>query len=316
MASPFPRIAVPRIWLLSAAAVLLAVFALELSLSARTESQTFDEPAHMYAGYSYWLRSDFGINPEHPPLVKLAATLPLLLSRPKYPEPLQIHFRAQSGYGGMQMMSEPGADRMLSHVRAAVSIFVFALALLVFFAAREMFCDAAALLALLLFVFDPLILAHGPLLGTDMGATCCIFAAIYAFYRYVKRPRMLPLGICCLATGFAFAAKHSAILVFPMIFLLAALELFIVPKNDNPSDAPNMTTRVLRVAAACMTILIAAVAILWAFYGFRYAAARRTADGAADGCLPSGPASPARSKSDRLRRAASLVAGVVSLRPD
>ncbi len=132
MASSFPRIAVPRMWLLSAVAVLLVVFALELSLSARTESQTFDEPAHMYAGYSYWLRSDFGINPEHPPLVKLVATLPLLVSRPKYPEPVPIHFRAQSGFGGMQMMNEPGADAMLAHVRTAVSTFAFVLALLVF----------------------------------------------------------------------------------------------------------------------------------------------------------------------------------------
>ena len=111
MATSFPRIAVPHKWFLPAIAALFVVFALELYLSVRLESQTFDEPAHMYAGYSYWLRSDFGINPEHPPLVKLVATLPLLLSRPKYPEPLQIHFRAQSGFGGMLMMNEPGAGR-------------------------------------------------------------------------------------------------------------------------------------------------------------------------------------------------------------
>ena len=273
MPSSFPRIAVPRIWLLSAVAVLFIVFALEISLSVRTESQTFDEPAHMYAGYSYWLRSDFGINPEHPPLVKLVATLPLLLSKPKYPEPVHIHFRAESGYGGMRMMSVPGADAMLAQVRASVSIFVFVLALFVFLAAREMFGDAAALLALLLFVFDPLILAHGPLLGTDMGATCCIFAAIYAFYRYVKRPTLLRLGICCLATGLAFASKHSAILVFPMIFLLAAFELFLAPRtNDHSARAPGIKKRALRMAAAYAAIVVASIVILWAFYGFRYAA--------------------------------------------
>jgi len=272
MSSSFPRIAVPRLWLLSAVAVLLVVFALELWLSARTESQTFDEPAHMYAGYSYWLRSDFGINPEHPPLVKLVATLPLLLSRPKYPDPIQIHFRAQSSFGGMLMMGLPGADAMLSHARAAASIFAFVLALLVFLAAREMFGDVAALLALLLFVFDPLILAHGPLLGTDMGATCCIFAAIYAFYRYVKRPTLLRLGVCCLATGLAFASKHSAILIFPMIFLLAAFELFSAPKHDQPEPVPAIKRRALRMAGAYAAIVVASIVILWAFYCFRYAA--------------------------------------------
>lgn len=278
MASPFPRTNVPRKFLLPAIAALFLVIAAEIYFSVRTESQTFDEPAHMYAGYSYWLRSDFGINPEHPPLVKLVATLPLLVSRPKYPEPIQIHFRAESGFGGMRMMSRPGADAMLAHVRAAVSIFVFVLGVLVFFAAREMFGDVAALLALLLFVFDPLILAHGPLLGTDMGATCCIFGAIYAFYRYVKRPTLLRLGVCCLATGLAFAAKHSAILVFPMIFLLAAFELFNAPQSsdqrnsDQPAPVPGNQRRALRMAGAFAAIVVASVVILWAFYGFRYAA--------------------------------------------
>lgn len=278
MSSSFPRISVPRKWFLPAVALLFAVFALELYLSVRLESQTFDEPAHMYAGYSYWLRSDFGINPEHPPLVKLVATLPLLLSKPKYPDPLQVFFRGQSAFGGMQMMSEPGADVILAHARAAVSIFVLVLGLLVLLAAREMFGDAAALLALLLFVFDPLILAHGSLLGTDMGAACCIFAAIYAFYRYVKRPTILRLGVCCVATGLAFAAKHSAILVFPMIFLLATFELFFAPRDadhqttDSSAAKPGIKKRVLRMAGAYIAIVVGAVVILWAFYGFRYAA--------------------------------------------
>jgi len=265
---------VPRAWFISAAAVLFLIFALELYLSARLESQTFDEPAHMYAGYSYWLRGDFGINPEHPPLVKLLATLPLLVSRPKYPEPLPIFFRAQSAFGGMTMMDQPGADAMLAHVRAAVSVFAFALGLLVLLAAREMFGDRAALLALLLVVFDPLILAHGPLLGTDIGATCCIFGAVYAFYRYVGKPTYLRLGVCCLAAGLAFAAKHSAILVFPMLALLGAYEVLLAPKEETQAQSPqsNLGRRALRMAAAYAVIVAAAVVILWAFYGFRYAA--------------------------------------------
>ncbi len=267
------KTSLPRLWLFSAASLLLLVFAAELYLSVRLESETFDEPAHMYAGYSYWLHSDFGINPEHPPLVKLVATLPLLVDRPPYPAPVNIFFRAQSAFGGMQMMHAPEGQRILAHVRAAVSIFGFILALLVLFAAREMFGDTAALIALLLFVADPLILAHTPLLGTDMGAACCIFASIYAFYRYSKRPTLLRLAVCCLAAGLAFAAKHSAILVFPMIFLLAVFELYLAPKNADISAAPPATKhRVLRMAGAYLAIAVSAFVILWAFYGFRYSA--------------------------------------------
>jgi hypothetical protein len=63
---------------------------------------------------------------------------------------------------------------MLNHARTAVSVFAFLLAVLLAVAAREMFGEAAALFALTLFVFDPLLVAHGPLLGTDVGAACCV----------------------------------------------------------------------------------------------------------------------------------------------
>lgn len=85
-----------RQWFWPAVVGLLMLFAAEVFLSARQESQTFDEPAHLYAGYSYWLHSDFGINPEHPPLVKLVAAVPLLAQKPHYPDPANIFFRAQS----------------------------------------------------------------------------------------------------------------------------------------------------------------------------------------------------------------------------
>ncbi len=262
-----------RKWFVPVLAGLFVIFAIELYLSARLESQTFDEPAHLYAGYSYWLHSDFGINPEHPPLVKLIASLPLLSNKPPYPTPPNIHFRAQSAIGGMALMSGPGAQTLLAHARSAVSIFAFALGLLIVFAAREMFGDEAALIALVLFVFDPLILAHGPLIGTDMGATCCIFAAVYAFYRFCKQPSYVRLGICCLAAGLALAAKHSAILLFPILAMLIVAELLFI-RGDQSTSKPAVPPlrQWLKSAGVFATILVVAVAILWAFYGFRYAA--------------------------------------------
>jgi len=62
----------------SIALVLMLVLAAELSLSVRWQSETFDESVHLFAGYRYWKHRDFGANPEHPPLVKLVAALPLL----------------------------------------------------------------------------------------------------------------------------------------------------------------------------------------------------------------------------------------------
>jgi hypothetical protein len=136
-----------------------------------------------------------------------------------------------------------------------------------------MFGDLAALLALLLFVFDPMILANGPLLGTDMGATCCIFGAVYAFYRCAKRQSVLRLGICCVAAGLALASKHSAILLFPMLAILGFIEAFFDRSDATTSDPSFPPLRMwVKMASDFAIILLGAVVILWAFYGFRYAA--------------------------------------------
>src|SRR5665213_1136109 len=67
-----------RILVAAGVVLLLAAMAAQLALSARRQSQTFDEGAHIFSGYRYWKNFDFGFNPEHPPLVKLVAALPLL----------------------------------------------------------------------------------------------------------------------------------------------------------------------------------------------------------------------------------------------
>src|SRR5579862_764560 len=116
--SPVEALAGRKRWFLAASFTLLLVFALSMYLSVRTESQTFDEPAHLYAGYSYWLRGDFGVNPEHPPLVKLIASLPaLLVDRPKYSEPPDIYFRGASVFGGFQLLAPAGSGAWLDHAR-------------------------------------------------------------------------------------------------------------------------------------------------------------------------------------------------------
>ena len=43
------------------------------------ESPTFDEPTHLTAGYSYWLKHDYRLDPENGNLPARWAALPLLL---------------------------------------------------------------------------------------------------------------------------------------------------------------------------------------------------------------------------------------------
>jgi hypothetical protein len=255
----------------------MAVLAAELWLPVWNQSQTWDEAAHIYAGYSYWTRGDFGMNPEHPPLVKLVASLPLLPLKLNTPSVPESYFRVAPYLGGLGLLYSGNADSLLFRARVATSLFALALALLVFAAAYEMFGRGAAILTLVLFVFEPNVLGNGALVATDVGVACCFFAAVYVFYRYVKYPSPGRLVLCGVVVGLTLAAKHSGNAILPVLVLLAFVEMLLRRQalQATPEAAEKQRSTVLQTGRwACTLVVITVIAIaeLWAFYGFRFRA--------------------------------------------
>jgi 4-amino-4-deoxy-L-arabinose transferase-like glycosyltransferase len=251
-------------------AVLLAMLAFQLAWTAKGTSITWDEDDHIYAGYMSLKHGDFGLNPEHPPLVKQLAAVPLLPMTLKMPALENREFKHEAFLGGQDFIFRNDAEAILFRARMAAALLTLLLAALMFFAAREMFGTGAALIALALFVFDPNVLAHGAVVGTDMGLSCFMFATIYGFYRYVKAPtvgRLIWVGV---ASGLTFASKHTGILLIPMLLLLSLTEVF--RKNEVENEGELTWKRAQRFAIAFVVISAIALATLWAAYGFRYAA--------------------------------------------
>ena len=256
-------------WRIPAGAILLLIIlSLQLLLSARQESQTWDEANHIYAGYKSWTDADFGLNPEHPPLVKLLATAPLLSAQLKTPKLADRYFKEEAFLGGKDFLYQNDAESILFRTRVAAATFTLLLAIVVFLGAKELFGTGAAFIALALLAFDPNLLAHGARVTTDAALSCFMFAAIYAFYRFVKVPTIWRLSVVGIATGLALAAKHTGMLVLPMLLLLAIYQLV----RHWTSDRKVTAKPALRLAAALVAITVIAVVVLWAFYGFRYAA--------------------------------------------
>ena len=246
-----------------AVTTLLFIFAIELIHVARVYSANWDEAHHLFDGYNIWTKHDYRLNAEVPPLIKLAAALPLL--------PLDLHAPADEGRSqaleafleGRAFVFGNGGDRLLFPARMVCTLFTLLLAGLLYVATWEMFGDIAGLAALALFVFDPNVLAHGTLISTDIGSALFIFGAVYAFYRYTKAPSPVRLAIAGLVTGLAMCTKFTGIFVFPMLVLLAGAEGLLA-----------RSSAVLgRRLAACAVILVCSCGVIWAFYGFRYAPA-------------------------------------------
>ncbi len=253
-----------RFLLPCAFAALLAVIFLQLALMATRNSATWDEPDHIYSAYMQAKHGDFGLNPEHPPLIKFLGALPLLHMQFKMP-PLQGRpYRLEEAVGGREFLFGNDADAILFRVRLATSSITILLALLVFLAAQEMFGTGAGLIALGLIAFDPTLLAHSALMTTDAGGACFLFASVYAFYRYAGSPSKTRLALVGLAAGLALASKHSSVLLFPMLLLLSIVEV--------AWTAAPRRKRSLRFAGALTAIALLSVWVLWASYDFRYAA--------------------------------------------
>jgi 4-amino-4-deoxy-L-arabinose transferase-like glycosyltransferase len=246
---------------------LLAIQAVLVVTLVHRESLTFDEDNHMFAGYMMWKTGDYGLNPEHPPLVKLLAAVPVL-GRKLWVPPLHgWPFKKEAYLDGRDWLArnDGAAQHLVFRMRLAVGLLAWGLSLIVFFAAREWFGTRAALIALTLLVFDPNIMAHSALVTTDMGVSLFFLASIYALYRYVTRPSVMRLLAAGLAAGLLAATKHSGILFIPMVLPVLAYEVARAEKGKRLRLA-------LRLCGAFAAIVVIASAVLWAFYGFRYAA--------------------------------------------
>src|ERR1700685_306250 len=248
--------------------LLLLVLEGQLLYSVRQESLTWDEGDHIFAGYMSLKHHDCGLNPEHPPLVKMVAAVPLQSMHLREPQLQNRYFKTEAYLSGRHLIFQNDFDTIIFHARMAASIFALMTALLAFLTAREMFGAGAGFLALLLIVFEPNFLAHGALVTTDTGAACCLLASIYAFYRYVKSPSWGRIAVLGLAAGVFCITKHSAVLLPPILILLAFTELL---RRRQLADESRLH-QALRLARVLVVAGVIAVAIMWAGYGFRYSA--------------------------------------------
>jgi hypothetical protein len=257
-----PRRSLSRATAVSAAIVILLFFASCLH-SAKRDSVSWDESQHLYSGWLSWERGDFGYNPEVPPLVKMWDAIPLLHRDIKQPVFTGDRFKKEGFVLGQRFLVANGIDQTLIPARVMASLLTVFLATLLFFCAREMFGDKAAMFALLLFCLDPNFLANGAYVTTDIGASLTMLAAVYAFYRYMQRPTVARIIIVGLAVGLAMTVKFTGVFIVPVLCLIAGIDFW---RSGSKSPSPR------QLITAIVVISLIGVGCIWTLYHFRYAA--------------------------------------------
>jgi 4-amino-4-deoxy-L-arabinose transferase-like glycosyltransferase len=255
---------------------LLLVFVAQGIFFIRANSQTVDEVTHLAAGYSYLARRDFRLNPGHPPLTKELQALPLFLAYrlPFNPDPQ--HWSEGDDYAiGYQFLYKsrlPG-DRMLALSRLPNLFLGVVLITLIGWWAYRLWGAPAGMLAMALASLEPNLVAHSSLVTTDLGVTLFIFLTVYLFWQYLNSPNWLLLVATGISMGMALLSKLSAILLPPMIALIAGISLLI---GSEPYLLPLRETQhrpihkpVLQTAAVLFLIAFFALLTIPSAYFFQ-----------------------------------------------
>ncbi len=242
-------------------------------------SQTSDEATHLASGYSYLKTANFRLNPEHPPLIKELAALPLLFTDAGYPWGAFNDLVDQWNIGRIFVHENRiSNDAILLLGRLPILGLSIALGWAMFCWGRRLFGPRAALLGLALYVLDPNVVAHSCLVTTDLGVTVFMFLAVYALWAWSERPAPWPLLLAGLAIGGAFASKFTALWLLPILGLLGAVILAagspIPARPWSASGAPAAGRRfgARRVAALLLAGAVAAAVafvVVTACYAFR-----------------------------------------------
>ena len=242
-------------------ALLLLLFA-RLVLGSVENAVTADEPSHLTSGYAFLARGQgafwtIAIR-GHPLLADAWLALPIYLADPDIP--LEALPGWQEDYGlyvaSFSGQLEPMAQWLFLG-RVPGMLMTMLLAAVVARWARDLWGPRAALLSLVVLVFDPTLVAHGRLATNDLGVVAVGTLALYVAWRWWRQGgwgRAVGVGVLM---AWVMLCKQSGV-VWVAAFGLGTILVGVLQRRPTRYWA--------------QTLVIAAVALgaVWAAYGFSF----------------------------------------------
>jgi 4-amino-4-deoxy-L-arabinose transferase-like glycosyltransferase len=270
------------------AGVILAISAALAVLSLLGDSITYDELSHFTAGYSYLKTGDFRLSPDHPPLGRMWAALPVLAMQNTWPDAT-----AKAWYDGnvwltgrMWLFELNDGERLIVPARCMIVVLMLAAGAGVYFMARRLFGPGAGLLAAALAALCPTMLAHGRYVTTDMPLTLTAILTLLAFARLLQRITWLRLLAAAAALAAMSLVKFSWPLILPALGLMMAVAVFrkapipvsLLPRRHRrQSRKKQVVSAVQSRTARAGWLLLASLMIglfvwtaIWACFAFRF----------------------------------------------
>src|SRR5712691_2323197 len=237
------------------AALLVTLAVLRIVPTYRTFSATTDEATHVGAGLELIQFHRYRLQQVNPPLPRIVLALAPALGGMRfdptgnYGEQLRSVFFGRGKY-----------ERNLFLSRIGNIVFLALAAIALFFWARREIDSTAAVIAVFLFTFQPVILGHSGLATNDIAATAAMAVALLAFSRWLEKPSVGRAAIIGLGYSFAVLCKFSSIAYVPLV-CAGILAVRLVRDRDRRRT-------LIRCAATLLVILVITPLTIWAGYAF------------------------------------------------
>lgn len=183
-----------------------------------TQSLSNDEPLHIIAGLEAWRLHRFERWNDHPPLVFLLETLPLLVTNAD----IDIQPEAR-----LADTIRPSPEIVAWGGRFINVLLGVLLGLLLWTTAKRLFSEGAANFALALFAFSPSLIANFSIVCNDGAVALVTFGTALQVVHWRRKPNWGRTIALALVLGALLATKFST----PVIFGLALLFVLVLKPN-------------------------------------------------------------------------------------
>jgi len=231
-----------------------------LVFGARQNSFTIDEPSHLTSGYAFLARGATWTVPQrgHPLLLDALEAFPFFLGAPDIP------VETLNGWNQDYLAYIEAFSPFVTHeiqrtsvvTRVPAILLTVLLAAVVFRWGLDLGRQTMGLLALVVMIFDPTLLAHGRLATNDVGVTALGTLGLFVIYRWARAPTWTKATIAGGVLGLTMLAKGSGVLWFTAGLVWAAWMGWRQRRFH-----PSMWKQVLLIGSL-------PALVLWGMYGF------------------------------------------------
>lgn len=238
---------------LAAYGLLIVLTMIRIGSTWRVFSQTIDEPLHFLSGYQWLEEKKYTVSPDHPPLARVFAALPLWLAgaRDGHEPDLGARINRMLLTGGRY-------EHNLLLIRCGNLLFLLMAVVAVALWARRTLPPTFAFLATALFVSLPPVLAHAGLATTDMAACATFAIAVLALHRWLDTPGLASAAALGAAIGLGAVSKFS----FIPFFGAAAVAIIILETGTAAGRVRRIRLRTVALSAMLAGVVAVAIVLL------------------------------------------------------